>query len=226
MNQIITAHPLRTIILQYHEGRVAPEWETAALTIYREMHDRFGQMEERLRVAREKIPALHFQKEAVEEVIQDVKRKFEHLQVMIPENPERGRVTMQLQMYLERLDILMGDFLPDLIDHTMDFFEYDEYTIKEDEWLNEVAFTAFRPIFAQYESCAVDMVSFDRDLDDFKGALGHIRNREGKYYELMNELTDSYTDINEAVGALHDQIDDFDERILAFMRDESADNSE
>lgn len=217
MNEIITEHALRTIILRFDESKAAPEWETTALKIYQEMHDRTAQLAERLRVAREKIPELCFRKETIEEVLQDAKDKFEHLKVMIPENPERPRVTMQLKMFLDTLDELMADFIPDLIDHTMDFYDYDEYTIKEDEWLSEVAFNAFNPIIDRYKECAVDMVSFDRDLDDFKGVLGHIRKREGKYYDQTNELSDSYTDFNEAVGNLHEQIDAFDDSILEFV---------
>ena len=38
----------------------------------------------------------------------------------------------------------------------------------------------------------MDIVSLDRDLDDLKGSFGHIRRREGKYYETMNGLIDSY----------------------------------
>lgn len=217
MNMILKEHPLRTIILEFDEDKVAPVFETKALETYYEMHDRTWLWVERLRIAREMIPALEFRVEQAEEQYEEARQKLEHLLVMIPENPERPRVTMQLKMITEALNSFLCDFVPDLIDQAADFYDYDTFTVEEDAWLSDVAFKQFSAIFEDYKSCKVDMVSFDRDLDDFKGILGHIRKREGKYYEMMNALIDTYDELNNKIDALHDRISEYDDNLLEFF---------
>lgn len=111
---------------------------------------------------------------------------------MSPENPERPRITKQLKMYVEELDQYLDAFVPDLIKEANGFYEYHDYSREEEKWWSEVADRQLRDIFKDYERCSVDIVSLDRDLDDLKGPFGHIRRREGKYYETMNGLIDSY----------------------------------
>lgn len=216
MNEIITKHQLRTIILEFDENKEAPEFESQALQTYYEMHDRTWDCTERLRVEREKVPSLVFRLEQVEEQYEQAKGKLEHLLLMAPHNTERPRVTMQLKMFTEELDRLLCYFVPDLIDRAGDFYEYDTFTIEEDTWLSEVAFKQFNLIFDDYENCKVNMVSFDTDLEDFKGVLGQIRKREGKYYDTMNDLIDRYTDLNELIDALYERVNEYDDTLLEF----------
>lgn len=123
-------------------------------------------------------------------------------------------------MFTEELNRFLCDFVPDLIDQAADFYEYDTFTVEEDAWLSDVAFKQFRAIFDDYKSCKVDMVSFDRDLDDFKGVLGHIRKREGKYYEAMNGLIDTYDELNNKIDVLNDRISEYDDNLLEFFAKE------
>lgn len=218
IKESITDHGLRRIILLVDEDKIAPEFEKKAMELYFEMHDRVLRREERMRIAREKIPHLGFQFERVEELYEDSRQKLEHLLVMVPENPERPRVRMQLRAFTQDLDRLLCKYIPDLIDQAADFYDYDNYTIEEDTWMTEIAFKAFGAVFDDYKRCAVDMVSFDRDFDDFKGVLGHIRKREGRYYDMMNECIDTFTDMNEKIDTLYDRIGEFDDTLLEFVR--------
>lgn len=209
LKEIITQHPLRTIILEFDESKTAPEFESRALKTYYELHDRTWAKMERIRTAREKIPMLILGIERAEDMYEQTKQKLEHLQVMIPKNPERPRITKQLKMYLEELDEYLDAFVPDLIKEINDFYEYHDYAREEEKWWIEIANKQLREIFEDYESCSVGLVSIDRDLDDLKGSFGHIRRREGKYYEDMNALIDRYDALNEKLDGLYDRIDEY-----------------
>lgn len=209
LKEIITQHPLRTIILEFDESKTAPEFESRALKTYYELHDRTWAKMERIRTAREKIPMLILGIERAEDMYEQTKQKLEHLQVMIPKNPERPRITKQLKMYLEELDEYLDAFVPDLIKEINDFYEYHDYAREEEKWWIEIANKQLREIFKDYESCSVGLVSIDRDLDDLKGSFGHIRRREGKYYEDMNALIDRYDALNEKLDGLYDRIDEY-----------------
>ena len=209
LKETITQHPLRTIILEFDESRTAPEFESRALETYHELHDRTWTHMERLRTAREKIPMLVWGIERIEDMYEETKQKLEHLQVMIPGNPERPRITKQLKMYAEELDRFLETFVPDLIKQAHDFYEYHDYSIEEEKWWSEIAYKQLGEIFKEYERCSVSIPSLDRDLEDLKGSFGHIRKHEEKYYKAMNEVIDSYDELNEKIDGLYDRIEEY-----------------
>ena len=214
MTEIITKHDLRTIILKYDDAVAAPEFEQLALKYYTEIHDRTWKLQQRVRTARAEAGNFHLQQEEIEELFLQAKGKLEHLQVMIPDNPERERVSMQLNQLLDALDEAMEDFVPRLTAATVDFYAYDELIFTEDQWAENVAFPQFGQVIENYQQCAVDLVSFDRDLDDFKGAYGFFKRQEGKYYDLMNDLMDSYSELNNSIGNLFGEVEKFNPDLI------------
>jgi len=216
MTESITKHDLRTIILNYDDSVAAPEFERLGLQYYMEIHDRIWSLRQRVRRARAEAAILHLRQEEIEDLLLQARGKLEHLKIMIPENPERPRVTMQLKQLTIELDAAILDFVPQLIAATTDFYDYDNFIIAEEQWADEVAFPQFREIVENYQQCSVDLISFDRDLDDFKGAYGFYKRQEAKYYDLMNGLMDSYSDLNDLIGDLFEELENFDPDLMEF----------
>jgi len=205
-----TPHPLRTILLRFDRSVTPPAFETQALALFHELHDRTWAMLQRIKKGRAPIASFTFSVEEVEELFKEAQHKFRHLEMMIPTNPLKDTVRTQLRDLLVRIYTTLGDFVPELSKATLGFWEYDDYMFQEDEWRHEIAFPEFDKIFKNYKSCSVDMVFFDRDLDDFKGALGAVKRQEKKYYEEMNKLVDWYSDLNDNIDLFLEQVDKFD----------------
>jgi len=205
-----TPHPLRTILLRFDRSVTPPAFETQALALFHELHDRTWTMLQRIKKGRAPIASFRFSVEEVEELFEEAQQKFRHLEVMIPENPHKETVRTQLRNLLVRIDDTLRSFVPELSKATLDFWEYDDYMFQEDEWLHEIALPEFDKIFKDYKSCSVDMTFFDRDLDDLKGVLSFVKRQEKKYYEEMNQLVDWYSDLNYNIDTFFEQVDKFD----------------
>ena len=214
METISTTHPLRTIILRYDREKTAPAFETLALQYYHEIHDRTFDIKQRVQEGRKYIPNINFKIEELEDLYREACRKFDHLKVMYTTNPNKETVRGQLKTLLEAMHILMDEFVPDMIDQVNQFFGYDDYIFDQEAWMNEVAFPQFHKIFAGYQECSVDMVFFDRDLEDFKCALASVKKMEAKYMEEANQLVDTYSDLNDKIDVFFEQVAEFDETLL------------
>lgn len=202
MKEVITQHPLRNIILEFDESIDAPTFETEGLKIFYELHDRTHQLKERIQAERQVSVPFDDQLEEIAFCYKQAKSKFDHLQLMIPENPAKPRVLIQLKAFLKELDNKLDHMVPQLIEATVTFYEYDEFIIKEDAYFNDVASPYFHEIFSKYESCSVSLVSFDSDLDDFKEVLAFVKQLETKYYDEMNTIIEIYSDLNQEIDQL------------------------
>lgn len=205
------SHPLRTITLRYDRSKTAQAFETPALQIYHEMHDRTWEIKQRINNARLRIPAFNIQVEELGALLEEAKAKFKHLQMAYDTNPYKPTVRIQLKKLLADINTMMDSFVPELITLTKDYYDYDDYIFTQDKWRNETAHPQFNKIFEHYQDCSVDMVFFDADLDDFRHVFGFVKQQEGKYYEEMNALIDDYTDLNERLGDFFEAVDEFDE---------------
>lgn len=213
-DNILTPHPLRTIILRYNKSIAAPAFETAALAHYFEIHDRVLEIRQRIQGARSEIAPFEYHMEEIQELLEQAQEKFRHLEMMLPRHPEKSTVRTQLKTFLTAIDKALDDFVPELVGATADYYDYDDYIFQQEEWIQKVAFPQFDQIFKNYKDCSVDMVSFDRDLEDFKMALGFVKRQETKYYETMDRLIDSYSELNTEIGDLFSQVESFDNKLL------------
>ena len=214
METITTDHLLRKITLRFDRGIVPPEFETVALQYYQEIHDRTYAIKERVQSARRLIPGFNFQIEELEELFREARKKFDHLQVMLPTNPVKEWVRNQLNELLIKITTLCDDFVPEMIETVEEYFGYEDFIFEHDQWMNEVAFPQFRKIIQFYEDCSVDMVVFDEDLDDFRGTLSFVKRLESKYYEEMDQLIELFGDLNYDLDGFFNKVEEFDSTLI------------
>lgn len=205
------AHPLRDIILHFDRSVQAPAFETEALEYYVEMHDRTWATLQRVRQARIAAMPYILEIDDLEFLYNEAFSKFDHLKVMIPENPEKPRIREQLRTAIARIEEKADDLVPRLIHELRAWYDYyEDYIVEEERWLEEDAFPRFDKVFADYESCSVDMMALDTDLDDFKGTLGFLRSQQYKYYDELDGLEERYTELNDKIQDLIRQVSEFD----------------
>lgn len=214
METTTTAHPLRTMTLRFDRSKTAPEFETLALRYYHEIHDRAHQLLQRIQQGRTLVPGFRNRMETLEWLFEQATYKFNHLKKMIPSNPLLDTVRSQLNALLAEMDDVMAELVPELIDETGVFFNYEEDSVAADDWMNNTAFPQFQQVISNWEVCSVDLVFFDLDLEDFKYALAFVRKQEGHYFDEMNTLIEDYTDLSHNVELLFSDVSDFDETLV------------
>ncbi|MFD2970230.1 hypothetical protein [Sphingobacterium bambusae] len=205
-----TKHALRTIILRFDRQKKAPAFETLALRYFQELHDRTLQLKQQVLRGRRAAFPFTLLIEDVEELLEQAESMLQQLSVMLPEHREKQTVEEQLRKLLHDIPQQQGEFVQDLIRETQQFYQYDSDLQQYEQWMEETAFPQFHQVFQRYQECAIDIVSFDRDLEDFKGVLGAVKRQEEKYFDSMNELIERYDDLNQQIADFFDKVADFD----------------
>jgi len=217
METITTNHPLRTITLRYDRSKEAPEFETETLQCYHEIHDRTYAMLQRVQQGRKPVPGFRYEIEGVEWLLDQAADKLEHLKQMAPTNPVRGTVYQQLKRLLSDLDNTLNELVPRLIDESKLFFSYEDYSVGEDEWMEETAFPLFHEIFSRYEDCSLDTVFFDLDLEDFRHTLAFVKKQEGLFLDEMNTVINDFTGFSNRIDTLYGKVSEFDSELIIGM---------
>src|SRR3546814_921657 len=203
METTTTDHPLLTMTLRFDRSKTAPEFETLALQYYHEIHDRTYQLLQRIQQGRSLVPGFRSRMEALGWLFEQATHKFNHLKKMIPSNPLLETVRDQLKALLAEMNDDMAEFVPELIDETGVFFNYEEDNVATDDWMENAAFPQFQQVISNWESCSVDLVFFDLDLEDFKHTLAFVKKQEGHYFDEMNTLIEDYTELSNIVEQLY-----------------------
>src|SRR3546814_394703 len=211
METITTHHPLRTITLRYDRSKEAQEFETETLQCYHEIHDRTYDMLQRVQQGRKLVPGFWYRIEGIERLLDLATYKFDHLKRMIPTNPVRDTVYGQLKALRAELNGDLDVLVPELIDATKIYIDYEEYGVATDEWMEETAFPQFHGIFSRHADCSVDTVFFDLDLEDFRHELAFVKKQERLYLDEMGTLVDDFTELSDRVQDLFEAAGDYDE---------------
>lgn len=213
METITTPHPLRTMTLRFDRSVHSPEFETLALQYYREIHDRVWEIKTRIQRARKLAPEFSLQIEEVEALFDIARSKFDHLKVMYDTNPLKRTVREQLKTLIMDINKRLDSFVAEMTDLAVEFLNYDEYLLEQEQWMEKTAFPQFSKVIQQYKQCSVDMVFFDHDLNDFRGTLSFVKKQEGKYYDQMNQLIEHYSDLNDELYNFFDEVETFDKTL-------------
>ena len=209
-----TAHPLRTITLQFDRSKVAPKFETDLLQCYHDVHDRTWERLQRTQRGRQPIPGYRYRIEGIERLFNLATYRFNRLKKMIPANPVRETVYTQLKGLLHELDEALNELIPPLIEETNRFMDDEDYFIEQDEWLEENAFPKFHEIFPAHEAYSMDIVFFDLDLEGFRHELDFVKKQEALYLKEMGSLVDDFTDLTDQVEHLLSDASEFDLTLL------------
>lgn len=211
---VTTTHPLRTITLRYDRSTKAPEFETAILQCYHEIHDRVWERLQRAQRGRKPAPGYRYRIEQIERLYGLAAYRFNHLKRMLPTNPVRDTVYEKLKDLLTQLDDALNLLVPQLIEETNAFIVYEDYCIAQDEWLEQTALPQLHEIFEKHDMCSVDIVFFDLDLEGFRHELAFAKKQERLYLDEMNTLVENYSELNNNVEDLIIQAGEFDPALL------------
>ena len=215
METIIKEHGLRNMTLRYKPSVTAPDFETRVMEIYREMHDRTLERKKRILEGRLQIPALRIQIEELNHIFERAKITFSRVQKAYDTNPYKDTLREQLNILMNKLNRRMLEVVHPLIDLGRVFDSFDEYGFQEDQWLMDVAFPACSELVPRHEECAVDVVFFDEDLDDFRAELRFVMNQQKAYYNEMAEIEEGYDVLNEETDSFIERVDAYDDSLLA-----------
>lgn len=205
MKTIIKEHPLKNIILDFDESKVAPDYEKEALELYYEAHDvvqvlkeKCQVMEADLKTADLKISDLYAEGLLLEQEL-DIIEDGLGLKAEEDMTPIEVEMTIDITSLIEKVSLhnqVMQDFY-DLIDSIttrhnafLDMLETDEFGGEYPVPLKYL--DLFGDIYPRYEELCVDIVTLDEDEDKFRGAFGKVCDLYDNNLDFTTEVIDNY----------------------------------
>ncbi|NGM61671.1 hypothetical protein G5B30_07040 [Sphingobacterium sp. SGG-5] len=207
-------HPIHNMTLRFNRKVTPPAFETAALAVYKEMHDRVWETKQRINGDRTMIPGFRIQVEELADVLRTANEKLQHLMMAYDTNPYKPTIRKQLIAQIDYIKKMTDEFVPTLLQFSQSYYAYSDYRLEQEKWMTETAFPQVNTIIKRYQECSVDLVFFDEDLDDFKGKISFIGELEKRYYREMDDLLDEYDEVNDKIQDFYDAVEQFDEDLL------------
>src|SRR5690606_25476406 len=141
---------------------------------------------------------------SLEYLLLPIKQQLDFLEAAfkLVENPE-------LPLIEEPFTIDIVDFYTDIDRHNEDLIELHKKITEEIHWFNDWADYIYdhetwlderykdgdkliREVFRRYDDVSVDIISLDRDQQEFFGELGNIRKLQQDYFDYGEEVFDQY----------------------------------
>ena len=209
MKEIVKQHPLRTIILGFDVDKQALDFEIKALDAYYRQHDSTWETKQQLLQHKEALFALEVKITELEYMLLPTEQQLDFLEAGFQLRDQR-----ELPMIEEGFTIDVADFNTGIINHNRELVELHGLLVAEQTWFNEWADFIYEnenwfdqdddigndlihDVFRRYEEVSVDIVSLDRDQQEFFGAVAEVNELQDEYFDYGESVFDMYSALHE-----------------------------
>jgi len=212
MKTIVKEHPLRPIVLRFDLKKQAPEFEKEALDAYYAMHDKTWETKQNLLTHKDGLYALDVQITELEYRLLPIEHQVSFLEAgfKLVDNVELPPVDKDFS-------IGIADFRMDVNTHLTDMQELYKEVIAEWRWFDNWADFIYdhedwcapggneliHQVFRRYEEVSVDIVSLDRDQQEFFGAHGEVRQLQSDYFDYGSQVFELYNQVKERADKMY-----------------------
>ncbi|WP_140937441.1 hypothetical protein [Sphingobacterium lumbrici] len=209
MKEIVKEHPLRPIILQFDLKKKALDLEVKALEAYYRMHDRSWETKQNLLQHKDTLFDLDIKTTELEYRLLPIEQELDFLeaafklvdQVDLPviEEPFSIDITDFYQAHDSHREDLI-ELHKQIVDEQTWFNDWADYIYENEDWFDEQddeGCDLIHQVFSRYEEVSVDIISLDRDQQDFFGVLGEIRKIQTDFFDYGEIVFEQYTRVHQ-----------------------------
>ncbi|NGM60765.1 hypothetical protein G5B30_02425 [Sphingobacterium sp. SGG-5] len=223
MKIIVKEHPLRPIVLRFDTTKQPPEFEKEALDAYYAMHDKTWETKQNLLTHKDSLYELDVQITELEYRLLPIEHQVSFLEAgfKLVDNVELppvdkdfsigiGEFRAEVNTHITDMQELYKDLMPEWkwFDNWADFiYDHEDWCAPGD---NELIHQVYR----RYEEVSVDIVSLDRDQQEFFGAHGEVRQLQRDYFAYGKQVFDMYNDLNERAEKVYKRANRVNEYVI------------
>lgn len=208
MKEIVKEHPLRPIILLFDLKKKALDVEVKALEAYYRMHDRSWETKQSLLRHKEALSEIDLKTSELEYRLLPIQQQLDFLEAAFKladnvELPDMGeRFTIDIVDFYTMVDSHNEDLraLHKQITTEMQWFnDWADYIYENEDWFDEQddeGDKLIHQVFRHYNDVSVDIISLDRDQQDFFGVLAEIRKLQQEYFDYGGVVFEQYTRVH------------------------------
>lgn len=214
MKTITKAHPLREIILDFDLSKQAPDFEVEALDAYYTMHDQTWETKQNLFEHKDRLFDLDIQITELEYLLLPLEQKIIFLEMALkltkgvelpPMNKlefpvSEGSFSIDVGQFFEEVEQhceAMAALHPSLLAEWTWLDKWADFIYEHEDWCIPDKSDLIHQVFRRYEEVSVDIVSLDRDQQEFFGAHGEVRKLQNEYFEYGDQIFGMYNRVKE-----------------------------
>lgn len=207
MKEIVREHPLRPIILRFDLDKPQLEFEAKGLAAHYRMHDLAWDMQQQLREHYEVLTDLDIRLSELDYRLDAIVYNLNILEGFLQ---IRDPASLPPDEYNKEVVINVAEFFSEVIDHSkmmedihkpiraeFDWFKaYFDMIYEKESWIDQALWDDVHQIYRNYQDAQVDIVTLDRDQEEFRGVLAEIDQLEDAYREYGDTVWGMYKRIH------------------------------
>ncbi len=223
MKEIVKEHPLRPIILRFDLTKKAPDFEKKGLEAYYRMHDSTWDMRTKLLQHKDELQRLQWRIDELGTLLLPMEHDLQLLEFAvklrdpnhIPLPKTTGTFSISYSGFADQIrthNEAIIAFYPELR-AAWDWFDaHADFIYENESWIEEDVHILLHEIYQHYEEVSVDIVSLDRDEQEFYGAYAEVQKIQTDYFDYGNEVFKAYKALHSLATAIYHRAERVDER--------------
>lgn len=209
MKEIVKEHPLRPIILCFDLDKPLLEFEEKGLASHYLMHDLTWETLQNLKTHYAACEQLDMEIAELEYLLLPIEQDLDILEVflkikdpsVLPFDDKHGQVDISIDL---------GEFFQGVLYHNQRlqdmhaavdseylwFNEHFDMIYEKESWLDQQLWDDVHEIYRNYLQAQVDIVTLDRDQEEFRGALSDVFDFQDMYMDYGNSVLAAYNELH------------------------------
>jgi len=208
MKEIVKEHPLRSIILQFEFNKPQLEFEKKGLEAHYLMHDLTWDMLQKLKTHHKTLEEIDYDVSELEYLLLPIEQDLDILEVFL-KIKDPSVLPFDLKDGEVEISIDLNGFYQSVRDHNQSMQalhthvskEYDwfqghfDMIYEKESWIDEGLWDDIHQIYRNYLQAQVDIVTLDRDQEEFRGALSEVFDFQNTYMEYGETIFEAYNEL-------------------------------
>ncbi|RKE56670.1 hypothetical protein [Sphingobacterium detergens] len=199
MKEVVKEHPLRPIILRFDPDKPQLEFETKGLSAHYLMHDLTWEAQQKLRKLNEQLGEIDIKIAELEYYLFPIEQDLDILEVFLKiKDPS----VLPLNNFDEEIEITIdiNELFSSITDHNQQlrdlhsevstaciaYEQHYDMIYEKESWIDEQLWKDVHQIYVNYLNVKVDIVSLDRDQEEFREVLSDVFDYQYKYYDYFD----------------------------------------
>lgn len=235
MKHVTKQHPLKPISLSFHEGKQPPPFEVEALKRYKKAHDETWKRKMGYEAQKGQLMLLDSEIAELSYEIFDLGERLEVFEEAVgigePASPSAWdrESDFDLNAYFERIlqhNQAVQQLHGQIVAAATQYNKAVAGLYDDDYMIDPMYFDILHELYQRYEEVEVDIVSLDKDHQDFLGAYGEVDKLREEYMQLGQNVFEGYAQLIDESENVYQRADAVQDGLDAMMDGKEEQNDE
>lgn len=226
MKEIVREHPLRPIILNFDLDKPLLEFEEKGLASHYLMHDLTWDTLQNLKVHYVAFEQLDIEVAELEYLLLPIEQDLDILEVFLKikdpsvlpfdDKDDHASITIDLGDFFQGVlyhNQRLQDMHPAIDSEYVWFKNHFDMIYEKESWVDPQLWDDVHQIYRNYLKAQVDIVTLDRDQEEFRGALSEVFDFQDRYMDYGDSVLAAYNELHKRAEESYRRAEVVNERL-------------